>query len=98
MTLHAPLTYELFYRKDLYRNPHKTGGKFILRIPAGLWTIIMQNNGFAGINPTPNPAPNADGSYTVPLDAAQWQIFQDNQNKPAEPVVEGVNITRDNST
>ena len=60
--------------------------------------IIQANNGFAGITPTLNPAPNADGSYTVSLDAAQWQIFQDNQNKPAEPVVEGVNITRDNST
>jgi len=72
-------------------------GKFVLQIPAALWKIIIQNKGFAGITPTPNPAPNANGSYTVKLNAAEWQIFQDNQKKPAEAVAEGVNITRDSS-
>ena len=62
-----------------------SGGKFVLKIPAALWVIILQNNGLAGITPTPNPKPNADGSRTVKLTPAQWKIFQDNQKKPPVP-------------
>merc|ERR1719204_526191 len=60
-------------------------GKFVLRIPANLWTIIIQNKGFEGIKPTPNPKPNPDGSRTVTLTPAQWKIFQDNRKKPPVP-------------
>merc|ERR1719204_2849409 len=60
-------------------------GKFVLRIPANLWTIIIQNKGFEGIKPTPNPKPNPDGSRTVTLPPAQWKIFQDNRKKPPVP-------------
>merc|ERR1719204_2747110 len=59
--------------------------KFVLRIPANLWTIIIQNKGFEGIKPTPNPKPNPDGSRTVTLTPAQWKIFQDNRKKPPVP-------------
>merc|ERR1719204_1947998 len=57
-------------------------GKFILQIPAHLWTIILQNKGLEGIKPIPTPKPNPDGSRTVTLTPAQWQTFQDNQKKP----------------
>ena len=62
----------------------------MLLIPANLWTIIIQNNGFEGIKPTPNPKPNTDGTYTVTLNPAQWQIFQENQKRPpiAAPALE----------
>ena len=51
-----------------------------------MWKIIIQNKGFDGIKPTPNPKPNADGTYTVKLSPKQWQIFQDNQKKAPVPV------------
>ena len=78
----------------------------MLKIPAPLWKIILQNKGFEGIKPTPNPKPNPDGSRTVKLTPAQWQIFQDNQKKapvpvPAEPGKEPtdeISVTKDRST
>ena len=62
------------------------GGKRVLQIPASLWTILQQNKRFEGIRPTPNPKPNADGSYTVKLTTIQWKMFQENQKKPPVPV------------
>ena len=62
------------------------GGKYVLQIPAPLWTILIQNKRFEGIRPTPNPKPNPDGSYTVKLTTIQWNVFQDNQKKPPVPV------------
>lgn len=50
--------------------------------------VIQQNNGFAGIEPAPQSKPNDDGSFTVVLTPPQWQIFQDNQNKPPVPAAE----------
>jgi hypothetical protein len=61
------------------------GGKFVLQIPANLWTILIQNKRFEGIRPTPNPKPNSDGSYTVKLTTIQWKVFQENQKKPQHP-------------
>ena len=63
------------------------GGKYVLQIPASLWTILIQNKRFEGIRPTPNPKPNPDGSYTVKLTTIQWNVFQDNQKKPPVPVL-----------
>ena len=65
------------------------GGNFVLRIPGALWIIIQQNRGFEGIEPAPQSKPNDDGSFTVTLTPAQWQIFQDNQKKPPVPVPAG---------
>ena len=62
------------------------GGKYVLQIPATLWTILVQNKRFEGIRPTPNPKPNPDGSYTVKLTTIQWKVFQENQKKPPVPV------------
>ena len=62
------------------------GGKYVLQIPATLWTILIQNKRFEGIRPTPNPKPNPDGSYTVKLSTIQWKVFQENQKKPPVPV------------
>ena len=62
------------------------GGKRVLQIPASLWAILQQNKRFEGIRPTPNPKPNADGSYTVKLTTIQWKMFQENQKKPPVPV------------
>ena len=62
------------------------GGKYVLQIPATLWTILIQNKRFEGIRPTPNPKPNPDGSYTVKLTTIQWKVFQENQKKPPVPV------------
>merc|ERR1719204_2730893 len=61
-------------------------GKFVLQIPEPVWKIILQNKGFEGIKPTPDPKPNPDGSRTVKLTPAQWKTFQDNQKKPPIPV------------
>ena len=57
------------------------GSRFILQIPAHLWKIIQQNNGFDGITLKPAPTPNPDGSYTIKLTPQQWKIFQENQKK-----------------
>ena len=70
--------------RHTYRFPK--GGKHVLHIPASLWTILQQNRRFEGIRPTPNPKPNADGSYTVKLTTIQWKVFQENQKKPPVPV------------
>ena len=53
----------------------------MLQIPEPVWKIVNQNKGFEGIKPTPNPKPNPDGSRTVKLTPAQWNIFQENQKK-----------------
>lgn len=68
----------------------------------------MQNNGFAGITPTPSPSANPDGSFTVKLTPAEFQTFQDNQkNQPAAaaPAPAGapaddssISVTQDPST
>ena len=50
-----------------------------------MWIIIQQNRGFEGIEPAPQSKPNDDGSFTVILTPAQWQIFQDNLKKPPVP-------------
>merc|ERR1719204_2894498 len=63
-----------------------SSGKFVLQIPEPVWKIIIQNKGFEGIKPTPDPKPNPDGSRTVKLTPAQWKTFQDNQKKPPIPV------------
>ena len=41
----------------------------------------MLSNGFAGINLSPAPTANSDGSYDVKLSPAEWNIFQENQAK-----------------
>ena len=72
--------------KSLKYSTIPQGGNFVLQIPDKLWPILMQNKTFEGIKPSPNPKPNPDGSRTVKLTPAQWQIFQDNQKKPPIPV------------
>lgn len=81
-----------------------------MSIPGGMWSIIMANNGFAGINLSPKPRPNANGSYNIKLSAAEWAIFQQNQQKGGGAAQsggggggevmssDGVDITRDAST
>ena len=59
------------------------GGNYILVIPGDLWPVLQTNERFAGIKPTPNPSPKPDGTRTVKLTPAQWQIFQDNMKKPS---------------
>ena len=52
-------------------------------IPGSMWTILQTNERFEGINPTPNPAPGADGVRAVKLTPAQFEIFQANMKKPS---------------
>ena len=59
---------------------------------------------FEGINPTPNPKPNPDGSYTVVLTIVQWQVFQEKTPvplmeipPPKEPSDETISITQNPS-
>ena len=37
---------------------------------------------FEGIDPTPDPKPNPDGSYTVVLTIVQWQVFREKTPVP----------------
>ena len=74
----------------LFRNiisSKSQGGKYVLHIPATLWTILIQNKRFEGIKPSPeNTKPNPDGSYTVTLTTIQFKKFEENQKKPPIPV------------
>ena len=67
-----------------YINIFFKGGNFILRIPAGVWKMVLSNNGFYGIQISPTPQPNPDGSYTVTLTPEQFGIFQNNQANPPQ--------------
>ena len=52
----------------------------------------MRNQGLEGINVSPAPKPNPDGSYTITLSPDQWQTFQVNQSRPQsapEPAAAG---------
>ena len=63
----------------------------------------MQNNRFEGITLSSTPKPNPDGTYTITLTPADFEIFQDNQKKqpvavPAEkPSDDSVSVTQDPS-
>lgn len=56
-----------------------------------MWKIVLQS-GFHGIKPAPKALKHADGSYTIKLSPAHFELFKENQRKQCVGV--GVPVKR----